>query len=290
MPLALQDGLQHTVTVTAQDTGGGPGTDLTNGGQSMQCSGATASASVQGCTLSGGACQVYLTYTSSSTNQNKVDIQQVAPNSAVTNYLGQAKSAILGLTANMAGQYTYKIYDYNKAFAPSSLLLTSNGTIYNPPSILCNNAQSCAVNAGSNVSITWSCGGTDTLSSGNFMTGGAVSGSKTLTPQETLSYTLQCSPSGSSASVPVTVLQPIMTLTTTPEFVRKNGTSTVSWSTQNVNSCVLTGPSISVSALSGSRVAGGINGQTTFKLTCQTGLGATSTSKSINLVPVLKEN
>ena len=182
-----------------------------------------------------------------------------------------------------------QIFDYGKSYALSSLLATTNATVYSTPTLTCNGSSSCSVMAGSPVTLAWSCSSpSDTSTSGSFPTGGAKSGSAQVTPSSSTTYTIQCNPSGSYASVPVTVLNPQLNLSISPELVKLGQSLTVQWSAQNVQSCTVTGPGVNTSGLSGS-VSTPIYGRSLYTLTCKNPTSSISISKEALLVPTEKE-
>lgn len=154
---------------------------------------------------------------------------------------------------------------------------------------------------GKPVTISWSCSSSIYSSSqgdANYSTGGALSGSKTLTPATPTCYNLTCTASAGSTSGSscVNVLVPIITFSTSPLRVRKNTSTPVTFTWNVVNApaaCTITGPS-GFSPLTINPVEGVTGSQTTsltlsqqsiFTFTC-TGIGVQST---IKLIPVTQE-
>ena len=92
--------------------------------------------------------------------------------------------------------------------------INASGVGYSPDgTFITDSSGSATINAslpiiysGDSVTITWSCLVADTSSSGtNFSTGGAPSGSISVSPADTTTYTLTCDPSGGIDSVTVVV-------------------------------------------------------------------------------------
>lgn len=176
----------------------------------------------------------------------------------------------------------------------------------NPPS--CTFGTSTTIGVGESATLTWSC--TDTpptpptisCTGTGFSTGGAASGTTSVTPTITSSYGLSCvGPGGPTTLPPVTVEvggrctgTPTPTLTAVPNRVRKDSTSTLTWSGANVaTSCVLTGPGINQPVTSTSCVAGptvtvtpAITTQSTYCVSCD---GGTPTCKTVNVIPNFQE-
>ncbi len=79
-----------------------------------------------------------------------------------------------------------------------------------------------------------------------------------------------------------------------PVLVRAGSTVLVSWATQNVSSCSVTGTNADVwSAASGSETSSPIRAQTVYSITCQGFPGASpasvSDSTTVNIVPIFNE-
>lgn len=148
---------------------------------------------------------------------------------------------------------------------------------------------------GESCTLSWSCSAPPFTSSagGGFSTDGNMSGSTQVSPTETTTYTLSCgSPTGSSTgTVTAMVGQPELTLTAQPTRVRKEDSTTLTWSAQNVTpgSCRVTGTdNSSWSGDSGSEEVT-INAITTFTLTCSIPSGPTSKSVTVGIVPTFEE-
>ena len=193
---------------------------------------------------------------------------------------------------------SHSIYAYaintGTAGANKTLLTNSPRSIscaaVTPPSFTVNGASSATITSGSSATLQWSCSNSTSSSGGGFSTGGATTGSVSVTPAVgTTQYTVQCS-NGGQSTVSVTVSSAIMNISANPALVRSGGTSVISWSASNVNSCTVTGTGISASGLSGSATTPAITAETTYTLTCQvTGLGAVSRPVTVKLVPKFEE-
>lgn len=159
-----------------------------------------------------------------------------------------------------------------------------------PPTVTAGGSSSSStIVAGSPATIEWtgpagvsSCDGTD------FSTGGAVSGSATVNPSVTTTYTVNCS-NGGSASVTVTVVNPTLMLTATPPRIQNGHTTMLDWSTTFTLSCTLFGGGASWTGTSGSVTSPIITQPTTFTLNCTTAGGPVSTHIIVNLLPAYNE-
>ncbi len=83
-------------------------------------------------------------------------------------------------------------------------------------------------------------------------------------------------------SVTAPAPEPAITVTANPSTVSAGGTSTLSWSTSNADSCSASGGWSGTKALNGSEVTAALNASTTFQLSCS-GTGGT-TSRSVTVI------
>lgn len=144
------------------------------------------------------------------------------------------------------------------------------------------------INEGDSATLTWSCKNSSSSSGVNFSTGGAPSGEAQVSPLETTTYTIVCS-NGGEGNITVVVLHPKLNLTANPERVRRGNASTLTWSTENVNTCSLTGPGVSTSGTSGSQSTGPIENESTYTLSCQNQAGSKAESVTVTLAPSFQE-
>ena len=155
-----------------------------------------------------------------------------------------------------------------------------------------NSGSNLTINEGDSVRLDWACSAVynTSASSLNFSTGGAVSGSETVTPADSITYTVACDDSGSSANVSVNVLHPTLSISASPTRVRSGNASVISWSASNVNSCSVTGPGGAFgSGASGSQPTGPITGQSIYRLACTTDGGSVSASITVTIAPTFQE-
>lgn len=164
-----------------------------------------------------------------------------------------------------------------------------------PPTVTgscCSNAPSnpLTVNANTPVTINWSCVNSSSSQGVNFSTGGAPSGSVQVTPGTSTTYTVVCS-NGGSGSLPVTVLNPTLSLTATPAKVKSGSATQLVWSASSVdpNSCVLknttANPAITIAnGNSGSQVVT-VTAETNFTLSCSTDGGPVSVTVTVGILP-----
>ncbi|MES2134831.1 MAG: hypothetical protein V4449_01140 [Patescibacteria group bacterium] len=140
--------------------------------------------------------------------------------------------------------------------------------------------------------LDWTSSNASSCNSSAFSTGGAPSGSVTVTPLTTKTYDLTCTDGTRTgvSSATVTVVPVGLTLSINPSTtVRQGDPATVNWSVSgSPDSCSIQGPGLSSTALSGSRVVT-ITAESTYVLTCTSGGSSITTSVTIGLTPHFEE-
>jgi len=150
-------------------------------------------------------------------------------------------------------------------------------------------ASSITINEGGAVTMSFACVDSDSSSGLNFSTGGAASGSVSINPLDTTTYTVVCS-NGGRSSVDVTVLHPVLEITADPTQVRSGRESLITWSATVVDSCNVTGTNgFSATGLSGSQPSNPITLQSIFTLTCENVAGTLSKNVTVYLIPEFRE-
>lgn len=174
-----------------------------------------------------------------------------------------------------------------------------------PPPADCSSGNACTFTSnptsilpGGNTTLSWDCpDGTYTSSQGdsNFSTGGALSGSVSVSPSQTTNYTLQCmaSAGNTTGTATVTVNQPSLSITASASRVRAGGSDTITWSATNVTagSCHVASngsPASNWSGESGSQAVT-IQNQTIYTLSCSVPSGPVSQSVTVQLIPQFQE-
>ncbi len=211
--------------------------------------------------------------------------------------------------AAFGGSVTYGVSIVNNnalsGYAWSSDLgwLDMSKVVYTPAiPIVTFSANPSTISTGQSSTLTWSStGATSCTASGGFSTGGATSGSVSVSPLITSTYSVTCSgPGGTSvpANATVTVTVPDLTITATPNRVLVGGAITVTWSATNVNSCTITRNAASWKSVTAvaSKVSGSspdtITGQTVYVLSCMGSNGlavATTANTTVNVSTPIKE-
>ncbi len=157
--------------------------------------------------------------------------------------------------------------------------------------------------AGQSSTLTWSStNAVNCTSPGGFSTGNATSGSAAVSPVTTSAYSVICTGSNGSlanAHATVAVVIPVLSITAKPDRVLSGGSTTVTWSATNVNSCNITRNGVSWKSLTAdaSKVISGsspdtITGQTTYVLSCKDINGvaiAKAATVIVNISPVYQE-
>ena len=150
-------------------------------------------------------------------------------------------------------------------------------------------ASSITINEGGAVTMSFACVNSTSSSGLNFSTGGGASGSVSINPLDTATYTVVCS-NGGRSSVEVTVLHPVLEITADPIQVRSGRESLITWSATVVDSCNVTGTNgFSATGLSGSQPSNPITLQSIFTLTCENVAGTLSKSVTVYLIPEFRE-
>ena len=152
-------------------------------------------------------------------------------------------------------------------------------------------ASPSVIDAGQGQTATLSWSSTDDAASctasGAWIDARSVSGSETVSPNVTSTYTLTCAGDGGTASESVTItvntppaaVAPTVTLSATPSTVSRGGTITLNWSSTDANSCTASGNWSGTKPIAGSESIA-ISNSVTFTLTCNGDGGSASSSVS----------
>ena len=140
------------------------------------------------------------------------------------------------------------------------------------------------INAGGSSLITWSSTNATSCAGDLFATGGAVSGSVTVTPTTNTTYTLTCTGPGNATeedSGTVVVGPPVnASLTASPSFIAAGGSSNLSWNGENATTC--TGDVFSTGGVTNSSLVVSPVVTTTYTVTC-TGAGNATDTASVTI-------
>lgn len=156
-----------------------------------------------------------------------------------------------------------------------------------PPTVTLT-ANPSTVNAGSASTLAWSTtNATSCAATGSWTSSTAPSGTQSVTPAATTTYTLSClGPGGTTpASVTVTVLAagtPTVTLTANPTTVAAGGASTLTWSSTNSTSCTASGAWTGTLATSGTQQVV-VNSTGTYSIACGTATASANASVTVTV-------
>ena len=140
-----------------------------------------------------------------------------------------------------------------------------------------------AIDAGQSATLSWDSQDASTCTASGGWTGSkGLSGSEQVSPSTSTNYTLSCDGAGGSASDSVTVQVngtpppiPIASFSAADPVVADGGMTTLTWSSQNADSCQASGGWSGAKNLADSEPVGPIIAATTYTLSC-TGPGGTS--------------
>lgn len=139
------------------------------------------------------------------------------------------------------------------------------------------------------VTISWECFNSESSQGVNFSTDSLVSGVTSGSPLEDVIYKVVCS-NGGESSVSVTVLHPQIFIEANPSLVQPNNESIISWSSTNVESCIVEGPDgLFGEGFSGSQSTGALINQSVYTLTCETLVDDMQMSVIVNVLPEFGE-
>jgi mannan endo-1,4-beta-mannosidase len=152
-------------------------------------------------------------------------------------------------------------------------------------------ASAASVTSGQTVTLTWSSTNADSCTaSGGWNGTEPTSGSASSAAlSASTDFTLTCSSSSGSASQTASVAlstsanTPGVTLHASPTSVASGGTSTLTWSTNDVASCTASGGWSGSVATSGSQSTGAITTPTAYTLTCTGSDGSATDSVNVTL-------
>ena len=144
------------------------------------------------------------------------------------------------------------------------------------------------IDSGQSATLHWNATNATSCTSGGFPTGGATTGSASVSPSTTSNYQVSCTGPGGTVSsniATVTVRVPTVSIGATPTRVPAGGSITVSWTASNVNTCTImrngvlwkTLPADSSRALSGS-ASDTITTQTTYVISCTNNASSSATA------------
>ena len=146
------------------------------------------------------------------------------------------------------------------------------------------------VSSGDSSTLSWSTSNADSCSAQGAWNGnkGTVGSESTGALTSDSTFTLNCTGPGGSASASVTVDvettagESSLSLTANPISVASNGSSTLSWTSENVSNCVASGDWDGGKPTSGTETVGPLTSDSTFSLSCDAASGG-SISDSVTV-------
>ena len=214
----------------------------------------------------------------------------VAPNQAATfsanvsggsgnfSYSWSESGSVFGSAATASKSFT------TTGTKTVTLTVTDNG----PAPTTSLSASPTTITNGNSTTLTWSSTDATSCTSGGFATGGATSGSATVSPSTTTTYTVSCTGSGGTTSGTQTVTvnpaaTPTASLSASPTSVGSGGASTLTWSSANASSCTGSGFATG-NATSGSVTVNPLS-TTAYSISCTGAGGTANSSATVTVVP-----
>ena len=180
-------------------------------------------------------------------------------------------------------------YTLNCDGAGGSVIDSVAITVNQPPAsapVVTLSADTLAIDQGQSATLSWT--STDaTTCSADWTASTATSGSETLSPAATTTYSMTCTGDGGSSADSMTVtvnappaaVAPTVSLTASPASVSRGSTITLSWSSTDATSCTAAGSWSGAKPVSGAESIV-IRDPVTFALTCSGDGGTASSSVS----------
>jgi hypothetical protein len=174
--------------------------------------------------------------------------------------------------------------------------VTVNVTPATPPPTLALSASPTAILQGGSSTLSWSSSNASSCSASGDWTGTkATNGSEStgqLTAVRNYTYSLSCTGAGGSTTQSATVAvgavpAPTVTISANPAQIASGGTSNLSWSSSNAQTCAASGGWTGARGTSGTFTTPALTQTTGYTLTC-TGLGGTgSGSTTVTVTPAI---
>ncbi len=140
--------------------------------------------------------------------------------------------------------------------------------------------------------LSWTSAHAVSCEGGNFNTRNDTAGTLSVKPTATTLYSLDCKDaSGNHAfsTATINVVAPTLSISGSPQLVRPGDSSAITWSVSgHVDSCTVSGPGLSSSAVSGSKSVI-IQSESLFTLSCAAGSLHSSVSTSVKILPTFRE-
>lgn len=234
------------------------------------------------------SCQLYRDLTVGSTGQDVSCLQSllakdpsVYPEAQISGYFGLLTQAAVQRYQLKYGLSVTGYADINTRTDIQNRL--GNPIIPQPVTNITFTANPSTITAGSNSILSWSTSGMTqcTVSGPSLSYTGTAGSQSTGTLYTTSSYVINCvktdgSPESRTATVTVNAA-PSMNLVASPATVTSGGSSVITWNSQGMSSCNVTGNNFNYSGLSGNQTSGPLTITTTYTLTCTKTTGGVDT-------------
>ncbi len=172
---------------------------------------------------------------------------------------------------------------------------STTGNVCPPPAATVTlTASPSTINIGQSSDLSWKATNATFCTSKGFNTGNATSGSATVSPITTSSYTITCTGTGGpgSDSTTVVVNQPTVSISANPDRVNAGDSSTITWSSSLTKNCTVTGPLGVISTQTNGSVTQTILSQSVYSIQCEalnSGAFKYSATTTVNVLPKFNE-
>ncbi|XKT74229.1 MAG: hypothetical protein ACJKTH_02655 [Patescibacteria group bacterium UBA2163] len=187
-------------------------------------------------------------------------------------------------TYSTVGTKTAQVTVYSGGQTASDTCGTVQVSAPTPSPTVSLSANPTSIAAGNTSTLSWSSSNATSCTGSGFSTGGATSGSRSVSPSSNTTYGIVCSGAGGTVykAASVSVTQAVATnLSIYPTSIVRGNSATISWSSSNATSCTGSGFSTG-GATSGSRSVSP-SSSTTYSVTCQNSVSSSSKSRTLTV-------
>jgi hypothetical protein len=198
------------------------------------------------------------------------------------------------IAKSIAGAFFSGLIDdvriYNSALTASNILALYNSA--SGPKAAATLTAPTPINFGQSSTLTWTSANATSCTGTGFSTGNATSGTVSVSPSVTTTYSVNCS--GATASTTVTVQNsPTASLSANPTSITTGGSSTLTWSSANATSC--TGTNFSTGNATSGTASVSPSATTNYSVNClgavantTVAMGATG-DPTVGLLPSIRD-
>jgi hypothetical protein len=157
-----------------------------------------------------------------------------------------------------------------------------------PPTVSLKSSAS-SIDSGASTTLSWSSTNASACTaSGDWSGTRGLSGSESVAPTTSATYTLSCTGDGGSGSASVTVSvavpAPTLSFSAGETNVSSGGSTTLKWTTSHADTCTASGGWTGAKATTGSQQVGPISASTTFTLSCSGAGGSVVRMLSVGVI------